>query len=101
MLLWLGGRHYADTPSLADGELDERLKQVGISAMAAAYRIFTPLVVIAWPLSLGAVSWLPSDRSQTISGLVWLAAFMLGTTLPTMIVAWREPDPVGAERLPA
>lgn len=101
MLLWLGGRRYVDTPSLAEGELDERLKQVGTSALATAYRIFTPFILIALPLAIGAANWLPRDRAQTITGMAWLAAFMLGTTLPTMIVAWSEPEPADAERLPA
>jgi hypothetical protein len=101
MLLWLGSRRYVDTPSLADGELDERLKQVGTSAMASAYRIFTPVAIFAWALSLGVTSLQPNQSGRETAEMIWVAAFLLGATLPTMIVAWREPDPVSAEQLPA
>jgi hypothetical protein len=101
MLIWLGGRRYVDTPSLAGGKLDERLNEVGNLAMKRAYQIFTPIVLTAWPLSLVALYWQPNDAGRVNANLIWVAAFLLGTTLPTVIVAWREPDPVEPEKLPA
>jgi hypothetical protein len=99
--IWLGSRRYVETPSIAGGQLDERLTEVGNLAMKRAYQIFTPLILSAWPLSLGALYWQPNEAGRVNAYLIWIAAFLLGTTLPTVIVAWREPDPAEAEKLPA
>lgn len=90
--VWLG-RTYVNAPRLADKELDERLLQVKNQAYRAAYLLFGPAAVIAWLLSLAALQLEPNDLGRAVATVLVFGVAMFGGTLPTAIVAWREPDP--------
>jgi hypothetical protein len=99
VLVWFGRKTYLGREVLAgDSGLDERLVQNRNQAFRGAFRVFSIAVLIAWPLSL-AVMWLqPGSQGLTIAVLIFAGAALLGTTLPTVIWAWREPDPVEPEK---
>jgi hypothetical protein len=99
-LVWFGRKTYLGREVLAgDAGLDERLVQNRNQAFRGAFRLFAAGVLIAWPVSL-AVMWLqPGDHGLAIAVLIFAGAALLGTTLPTAIWAWREPDPVEPEKL--
>ncbi len=97
--IWLGRRTYVNSPQLPDSELDERLLQVKNQAYRTAYRIFGALVLIAWPLSLLLLVNDPGGNGITTALLIFGGVALLMTTLPTAIVAWREPDPTEPEPL--
>jgi uncharacterized membrane protein len=97
---WLGRRTYVNSPQLADRELDERLVQIKNQAYRTAFRIFAAYVAVAWPLSLLVLFNNPAGRGATGAILIFASLGLLVTTLPTAIVAWREPDPVEPEPLP-
>lgn len=92
-LVWAWRRTYVNAPQLADSELDERLVQISNQAFRIAYRLFAPVVLIAWGLSLAALAWQPNNQGQVNALVIFFGAALLATTLPTAIVAWREPDP--------
>jgi hypothetical protein len=98
--VWLGRRTYVNSPQVADRELDERLVQIKNQAYRAAFRIFTSFVVVAWPLSLLLAAIEPGGRGTARGFLIYFGVGLLVTTLPTAIVAWREPDPAEPEQLP-
>jgi uncharacterized membrane protein len=89
----LSRRTYINAPRIADRELDERLVQVKNQAYRTAFQIFGFLVVCAWPLSLLLASVEPGVRGTTGALLLFGGVSLVVTTLPTAIVAWREPDP--------
>ncbi|HEV2033432.1 MAG TPA: hypothetical protein VGU71_04430 [Candidatus Dormibacteraeota bacterium] len=97
--VWLGRRTYVNSPQLLDSELDERLVQVKNQAYRTAFQIFGALVLIAWPLSLLLLVNNPGGNGITTSLLIVGGVALLITTLPTAIVAWREPDPTEPEPL--
>jgi hypothetical protein len=99
--IWVGNRGYLRTPSLVDGELDERLVQIGNLAFRRAYQVLAPVALLAWPLSLMVLNLQPNDRGHTYAFVIYLGVALLATTLPTVIVAWREPDPVETDLRPA
>jgi hypothetical protein len=90
--VWLG-RTYVNAPQLADAELDERLLQVKNQAYRMAYRVLAPVAVGGWLVSLGILQLEPSDLSRVVATVLVFGVAMLAGTLPTAIVAWREPDP--------
>jgi hypothetical protein len=90
--IWLG-RTYVNAPRLPDMELDERLLQVKNQAYRKAYLIMAPVTVIAWLLSLSALLLQPNDQGKVVATVLVFASALLTGTLPTAIVAWREPDP--------
>ena len=90
--VWLG-RTYVNAPRLADAELDERLLQVKNQAYRSAYQVLAPVAVIVWALSLAGQQWLPADQGRADATVLLFGVALLASTLPTAIVAWREPDP--------
>lgn len=91
--LWLGRRTYVNAPRIADRELDERLVQIKNQAYRSAFKIFVGFTVVAWPLSLFLLFDQPGPHGITRAFLVFGGVGLLASTLPTAIVAWREPDP--------
>lgn len=96
-LIWLGRRTYVNAPQLAVSELDERLVQISNQAYRTAYRVFAPVAVVALGLTMAVLYWQPNDQGKVNAFLVFFGAALLSTTLPTAIVAWREPDPAEAD----
>jgi hypothetical protein len=97
-LMWVERRTIINTPSLVDAELDERLVQSRNAAFRTAFKVFALLVLIGWPISILAATQLqPNDEGHLNSLLIFLGIALLATTLPTAIVAWREPDPTEPE----
>jgi hypothetical protein len=90
--VWLG-RTYVNAPRLADAELDERLLQVKNRAYRSAYLVLAPVATIVWALSIAGQQWLPADQGNAGATVLLFGVFLLAGTLPTAIVAWREPDP--------
>lgn len=102
LLPWFARKTYISREVLAgDMGLDERLVQNRNQAFRGAFRVFVGIVLIGWPLSSTAISLYPDSQGLNIAFLIYAGAVMLGTTLPTVIWAWREPDPVEPEELPA
>jgi uncharacterized membrane protein len=97
---WLSRRTYVNSPQLADRELDERLVQIKNQAYRTAFRIFAVYVAVAWPLSLLVLFNDHTGRGTTNALLIFASLGLLVTTLPTAVVAWREPDPAEPEQLP-
>jgi hypothetical protein len=91
--VWLGRRTYINAPQIADRELDERLLQVKNQAYRTAFQLFGFLVLFAWPLSLLFISIEPGARGTTGAIVLFGGVALLVNTLPTAVVAWREPDP--------
>jgi hypothetical protein len=98
-VIWLGRRTYVNSPQVADRELDERLVQIKNQAYRTAFRIFTVFVVVAWPFSLLLAAIEPGGRGTARGLLIYCGVGLLVTTLPTAVVAWREPDPAEPEPL--
>jgi uncharacterized membrane protein len=98
--VWLGRRTYINAPQIADRELDERLVQIKNRAYRTAFKILTGFMVVAWPLSLFVLFDRPGAHGITRALVLFGGVGLLATTLPTAIVAWREPDPVEPEPLP-
>ncbi len=96
-VVWLGRRTYVNSPQLADRELDERLVQIKNQAYRTAFQIFTAFVLLAWPLSLLILFYDHSGHGANRALLIYASVGLLVTTLPTAIVAWREPDPAEPE----
>jgi hypothetical protein len=90
--IWLG-RTYVNAPRLADKELDERLLQVKNQAYRTAYLLLAPAAAISWLLSLGALQLEPNDLGRVVATVLVFGFALVAGTLPTAIVAWREPDP--------
>jgi uncharacterized membrane protein len=93
LLLWLSRRTYVNAPQIADRELDERLVQIKNHAYRNAFKIFTAFVVVAWPLSLFLLFDQPNSHGITRAFAIFGAVGLFASTLPTAVVAWREPDP--------
>jgi hypothetical protein len=98
---WLERRTYINTPKLADAELDERLVQVRNAAFRTAFRVFSPVALVAWLLSWAAMQLQPGDMGLLNSFVIFSGVALLANSLPTAIVAWREPDPAEPEPLRA
>jgi uncharacterized membrane protein len=99
-VLWLGRRTYVNSPQLPDRELDERLVQIKNQAYRTAFQIFTAFVAVAWPLSLLILYNDPRGHGAARALVIVAGVGLLVTTLPTAIVAWREPDPAEPDQLP-
>jgi hypothetical protein len=94
LLIVFGRRTYLAREVLAtDAGLDERLVQNRNQAFRTAFQVFSPLVLIAWPLSFVVIGLEPGNQGNIDALLVYFATAMVATTLPTAIWAWREPDP--------
>jgi uncharacterized membrane protein len=91
--VWLGQRTYVNAPQVADSDLDERLVQVKNQAFRRAFQVFVPVALIGWVVSLLAVTSQPNHDGLINSQILFFGVALLATTLPTAIVAWREPDP--------
>ena len=100
-VVWLGRRTYVNSPQIADRELDERLVQVKNQAYRIAFQIFSAFVAVAWPLSLLILFNDPNGHGATRAIVLLAGVGLLVTTLPTAVVAWREPDPVEPDAVPA
>jgi hypothetical protein len=94
---WVGRRTIISTPALADAELDERLVQIRNAAFRTAFRVFVWVALIAWIVSIAAMQLQPNDQGFLNALLIFYGVALLASTLPTAIVAWREPDPTEPE----
>ncbi len=100
-LILLHRRTFLNREVLAgDSGLDERLVQNRNRAFRVAFQVFAPVALIAWLLSVLAIQLQGTERGVSDEFLIYLGVALLGTTLPTVIWAWREPDPPEPE-LPA
>jgi hypothetical protein len=99
--VWLGRRTYVNSPGLPDSELDERLVQVKNQAYRTAFQIFAILVLVAWPPSVLLLINDPGGDGFSGAIIIGSGLAVLAATLPTAIVAWREPDPTEPEPLSA
>jgi hypothetical protein len=84
-----------------DSGLDERLVQNRNRAFRLAYQVFTPVALIAWPVTAVTMQTQSGNGPTATAFVIYSAAALLGPTLPAAIWAWREPDPVEAEPEPA
>jgi hypothetical protein len=98
-IMWIERRTIINTPSLVDVELDERLVQSRNAAFRTAFKVFAPVVLIGWAVSIFATQLQPNDQGRLNSLLIFFGVALLATTLPTVVVAWREPDPTEPEPL--
>lgn len=53
--------------------------------------------LIGWLLAIEAMQAQPNNQGLLNSFILFMAVGMLATTLPTAIIAWREPDPAEPE----
>jgi hypothetical protein len=98
--MWVDRRTIINTPTLVDAELDERLIQSRNAAFRTAFKIFALAVLIGWPVSAIAIQLQPNNQGYLNGLILFMGAAMLATTLPTAVVAWREPDPTEPEPPP-
>jgi len=80
-----------------DAELDERLVQSRNAAFRTAFKPFALAALIGWLLAMAATQLQPNSQGYLNSLILFMGVAMLATTLPTAIVAWREPDPTEPE----
>jgi uncharacterized membrane protein len=92
--IWLSRRTIINTPKLADEELDERLVQIKNQAYRRAFQVFGPVAIVGWLVSWAAITLQPGDQGTINALILFCGVALLGGTLPTVIVAWREPDPL-------
>jgi len=59
--------------------------------------VFAPAALIAWAFAAVLLQRDAHDLNDAF--LIYLGVALLGTTLPTAIWAWREPDPAEPEPL--
>jgi hypothetical protein len=95
-LIWVSRRTIISTPNLKDAELDERLVQIRNAAFRTAFRVFGLVALIGLIAAIEAIQLQPNNEGFLNAWLIFFGVAMLATTLPTAIVAWREPDPVEA-----
>jgi hypothetical protein len=94
--VWVGRRTIISTPTLVDAELDERLVQIRNAAFRTAFRVFAGVALIGWIVAMEAMQLQPNDAGRLNAWLIFFGVALLANTLPTAIVAWREPDPIEA-----
>ena len=94
---WVTRRTIISTPALVDAELDERLVQSRNAAFRTAFKIFGFAALIGWLLAMVAMQVQPNNQGLLNSLILFMAVGLLAATLPTAIVAWREPDPAEPE----
>jgi hypothetical protein len=81
-----------------DADLDERQTAVRDSAHRTAYQILGTLLLgalfLLWVMiePLGERPWMPKLSIQNPI-VVYMTTFWVYVTLPTSVIAWREPDP--------
>ena len=93
--VWFFRKTYISREVLSsDKGLDERLVQNRNQAFRQAFQIFTGLVLLAWPLSIAVMLAQPGHQGFVDAFVIYFAVAVLASTLPTVIWAWREPDPV-------
>jgi hypothetical protein len=98
--VWVGRRTIISTPALKDAELDERLVQIRNAAFRTAFRAFALVALIGWIAAISAVQLQPNNEGFLNAWLIFFGVALLASTLPTAIVAWREPDPAEPEPPP-
>ena len=91
--VWVGRRTIISTPALVDAELDERLVQIRNAAFRTAYRVFAGVALMGGIVAMEAMRQQPNDQGFLNAFLIFGGVALLASTLPTAIVAWREPDP--------
>jgi hypothetical protein len=91
--VWVGRRTIISTPALKDAELDERLVQIRNAAFRTAFRAFALVALVGWIAAIGAIQLQPNNEGFLNAWLIFFGVALLASTLPTAIVAWREPDP--------
>jgi len=95
LLLWFARKTYLSREVLSgDSGLDERLVQNRNHAFRRSFQVFVPAALTGWVASLVCIWVQPGIEGFNNAVLIFLGATLLGTTLPTVIWAWREPDPV-------
>ncbi len=95
--IWVVRRTIINTPKLADAELDERMVQIRNAAFRTAFRSFAVVALIGWIVAMTAIQLQPNSQGFLNAYLIYFGVALLATTLPTAIVAWREPDPTEPE----
>ena len=96
--VWFFRKTYISREVLStDAGLDERLVQNRNHAFRRAFQIFAPLVLLAWPLSLGVMAAQPGAQGYNNAFVIYFTVALLASTLPTALWAWREPDPAEPE----
>jgi uncharacterized membrane protein len=95
--VWVSRRTIISTPALVDAELDERMVQIRNAAFRTAFRIFAVVALIGWIVAMAAIQLQPNYEGSLNAYLIFLGVALLASTLPTAIVAWREPDPAEPE----
>jgi hypothetical protein len=95
--VWVGRRTIISTPALKDAELDERLVQIRNAAFRTAFRAFALVALIGWIAAIAAIQLQPNNEGFLNAWLIFFGVALLASTLPTAIVAWREPDPAEPE----
>jgi hypothetical protein len=95
--VWVGRRTIISTPTLVDAELDERMVQIRNAAFRTAFKVFAWIVLIGWIVAMAAIQLQPNNQGFLNALLIFFGVALLATTLPTAIVAWREPDPTEPE----
>jgi hypothetical protein len=88
----LGRKTYISSPTFGDSDFDERIVQIKNQAFRKAYQVFSMAALIAAPVTLGIATSQPGEHGWADAFVIWCGLAMLATTLPTTIVAWREPD---------
>ena len=91
--IWVVRRTIISTPTLVDAELDERMVQIRNAAFRTAFRVFGLVVLIGWIAAIEAIQLQPNYQGFLNAWLIFFGVALLASTLPTAIVAWREPDP--------
>ncbi len=92
--IWLSRRTFLNREVLSgDSGLDERLVQNRNRAFRVAFQVFAPIALIGWVVSVLALQLQGTERGLNDAFLIYFGVALLGTTLPTVIWAWREPDP--------
>jgi hypothetical protein len=100
--VWFFRKTYISREVLSsDAGLDERLVQNRNLAFRRAFQIFTPVVLVAWPLSIAVTVAQPGRPGYMTALVMYLAVGLVAPTLPTAIWAWREPDPLPLSEEPA
>jgi len=93
--VWFLRRTYLSREVLSsDNGLDERLVQNRNQAFRRAFQVFAGLVMLAWPISMVVMLALPGHQGFVDAFVIYVAVGILASTLPTVIWAWREPDPI-------
>lgn len=91
--LMLFRRTATNAPQIGDGALDERERSARDRAIRFGFFAYTLIASLA--AAAGTLLWTFGDPARIVGPLVYLlwGVMLMGTTLPTAILAWTQPDP--------